>query len=98
MEDKNNGQRRMKEICQAAKFLQELYSHGEEEGFNTDRPTTDKKLCQLTPQGVKAVSEYLCNIRISEDGTYIQYYINSREVFSVRSDPDYFITVCNIWR
>jgi hypothetical protein len=41
----------------------------------------------LTPQGVKAVSEYLCNIRTNEDGTYIQYCINYSEVFSERSDP-----------
>jgi hypothetical protein len=41
----------------------------------------------LIPHGVKAVSECLCNIRISEDDTYIQYCIKSGEVFSVRSDP-----------
>jgi hypothetical protein len=41
----------------------------------------------LNPHGLKAVSEYLCNIIINEDVTYIQYCINSREVFSERSDP-----------
>jgi hypothetical protein len=33
------------------------------------------------------VSEYLCNIRINEDDTYIQYCINYSDAFSERSDP-----------